>query len=87
MVPMEELRVGMPVLAKDGEVLGHIRTIYPHYILVGQPGEEHADLEVPAHAIARLEDQRVWLTVNRQALTPVDDEEALARRRAEGGAA
>ena len=72
--------VGTPVVALDGQRLGTIRTVYPHFLLVAQDGTEHADLEVPIHALGRYDGSQLALTVNREALTVVDDEESALRR-------
>jgi hypothetical protein len=71
---------GTPVFALNGERLGIVRTVYPHILLVEQEGTPHADLEVPPHAIAAYEEGRLQLTVNREALSIVDDDEAASRR-------
>ena len=47
---------------------------------VGQDGSPHADLDVPPHAVARFDGERLYLTVNREALSVVDDEESASRR-------
>jgi hypothetical protein len=75
-----EYPAGTVVIAADGEVLGKIRTVYPHFLLVAQDDTAHADLEVPPHALGRYDGTRLQLTVNRQALSVVDDEETAARR-------
>ena len=71
---------GTVVIALDGQRLGTVRAIYDHFMLVSQDGTEHADLEVPPHAVARFDGDRLYLTVNREALTVVDDAESAGRR-------
>lgn len=71
---------GTVVVALDGQRLGTVRTVYDHFFLVSQDGNPHADLEVPPHAIASFDGERIYLTVNREALTSVDDEESASRR-------
>ncbi|HUZ69623.1 MAG TPA: hypothetical protein VMU65_07910 [Candidatus Saccharimonadales bacterium] len=71
---------GTPVFALNGERLGRIRTVYSHLLLVEQDGTPHANLEVPTHAIATYDDGQLHLSVNREALSVVDDEESAARR-------
>jgi hypothetical protein len=71
---------GTAVIALDGTPLGTVRTIYAHFLLVDQGKAQHADLEVPPHSISRYEGGRLYLTVNREALSSVDDEEAASRR-------
>ena len=71
---------GTEVIALNGALLGTVREVFPHFLLVAEAGDEHADLEVPPHAIARYDGERLYLTVNREALSAVDDEETAARR-------
>ena len=71
---------GTVVFAADGLRLGVVRTVYDHFFLVSQDGAGHADLEVPPHAVARFDGERLYLTVNREALSVVDDEESASRR-------
>jgi hypothetical protein len=68
------------VIALTGALLGSVRTVYPHFLLVIQEGDDQLDLEVPPHAIARYDGERLYLTVNREALSAVDDQEAAERR-------
>lgn len=76
--------VGTPVLAFNGEFMGRVRDIHPHYLIVGQEGE-HAELDVPVHAIAGMEGGSLRLRVNREALTAVDDNETVHRQQGEQG--
>lgn len=71
---------GAVVVALDGQRLGTVREVYDHFLLVAQDNTDHADLEVPPHAIARFDGERLYLSVNREALSAVDDEESAARR-------
>lgn len=71
---------GTVVVALDGQRLGTVRTVYDHFFLVSQDGNPHADLEVPPHAVAGFDDDRIYLTVNREALLIADIEEAAGRR-------
>lgn len=71
---------GTAVIALDGTLLGTVRNVHPHFLLVAQENDAHADLEVPPHALARYDGERLYLTVNREALSVVDDEETAARR-------
>jgi hypothetical protein len=68
------IAVGTPVRAFNGDLLGHVRDVHPHFILVGQEGE-HNSMEVPVHAIRGLVGGELQVTVNRWAVTEVDDEE------------
>ena len=74
-----ESPIGAMVVALNGEALGRVEEVHPHFLLVEAEGE-HGGLSVPVHAVARREDGRLHLSVNREALTPVDDEEAAGRR-------
>jgi hypothetical protein len=75
---MSRIPVGMPVLAFDDSLLGEVREVHPHYLLVGREGE-HTDLEVPVHAILGVTDGRLQVSVNRGAVTEVDDVETAHR--------
>ena len=70
--------VGTPVVGFNGAPLGNVREVHPHYILVGQDGE-HADLEVPVHAILSFADGQLHVSVNRESVTEVDDVETAHR--------
>lgn len=72
------IAVGTPVVGFNGELLGTVREVYPHYILVHQEGQ-HGDLEVPVHSIRGFEDGRLRVSVTRESVTPVDDEETAHR--------
>ena len=62
----------------DGALLGYVREVHPHYLLVGQDGQ-HVDLEVPVHAILGFTEGRLDVSVNREAVTEVDDVETVHR--------
>lgn len=70
--------VGTPVRAFDGSILGFVREAHPHFLLVGREGE-HADLEVPVHAILGFTDGTLQVSVNQDAASPVDDVETAHR--------
>ncbi|MFL5761455.1 MAG: hypothetical protein ACJ789_17175 [Thermomicrobiales bacterium] len=53
-------------------------TYDPHYILVHREGE-YGDMEVPVHAIQAFEDGKLRVSVNRWAVTNVDDEKSSHR--------
>ena len=63
---------GTAVMAENGERLGTIRTVYPHYFLIRQEQDPGHDLEVPAHAIGSYDGEKLYLTVDRRALSVVD---------------
>ena len=73
-----DIPLGAQVLGFNGAELGYVREVYPHYILVGQEGE-HADLEVPVHAILRFAEGQLHVSVNRSSVTEVDDVETVHR--------
>jgi len=68
------IAIGTPVRAFDGSLLGYVRDVHPHFLLVGQEGQ-HNDLEVPVHAIRGYVDGQLQVSVNREAVTEVDDTE------------
>ena len=70
--------VGTEVRAYDGSLLGTVREVHPHYLLVGQEGE-HNDLEVPVHAILGIDGGVLQVSVNRSSVTEVDDVETAHR--------
>jgi hypothetical protein len=74
---------GTVVIAENGQRLGTVRVAYPHYVLVSEDDAPERDLEVPARAVARLENGKLYLSVNREALSDVDDEETDARQHPE----
>jgi hypothetical protein len=75
--------VGMTVVGFNGEVLGQVHEVHPHYLLVGQEGQ-HNDLDVPVHSILGVEDGKLRVHVTRESSTPVDDVET-AHTQVEGG--
>ncbi|MEJ7901238.1 MAG: hypothetical protein WKF63_05285 [Thermomicrobiales bacterium] len=70
--------IGSPVVGYGGTVLGHVREVHPHYILVGEDGQ-HSDLDIPVHAIVGFEDGTLQVSVNRESTTQVDDVETAHR--------
>ena len=70
--------VGTPVRGFNDALLGTVREVHPHYLLVGQEGE-HNDLEVPVHAILGLEEGVLHVSVNRSSVTEVDNVETAHR--------
>jgi hypothetical protein len=75
-----DITIGTPVRAFNGSLLGTVREVHPHYLLVGQEGEQsHKDLEVPVHAIRGFTEGYFQVSVNRGAVTEVDDVETAHR--------
>jgi hypothetical protein len=70
--------IGTPVHGFDGNLLGFVREVHPHYLLVGQDGQ-HVDLDVPVHAILGFTDGKLQVSVNRDSVTEVDDVETAHR--------
>ena len=70
--------IGTPVDGFDDSLLGYVREVYPHYLLVGQEGQ-HEDLEVPVHSILGFEAGRLRVSVKRESVTEVDDVETAHR--------
>lgn len=75
---VRDIPVGAPVIGYGGAHLGHVREVHPHYILVGEAGQ-HADLDVPVHAIVGFENGALQVSVNRESTTAVDDVETAHR--------
>jgi len=75
---IRDIPVGTPVVGFNGALLGNVREVHPHYLLVGQEGE-HADLEVPVHAILGFREGQLQVSVNRESVTEVDDVETAHR--------
>ncbi len=69
---------GTPVVGFNAAQLGFVREAHPHYLLVRQEGE-HADLEVPVHAVLAFADGQLKVSVNRDSVTDVDNVETAHR--------
>lgn len=80
----QRLSVGTVVVAENGERLGRIHAIHPHYVIVGEEGNEQRDLEVPVRALSNYDGETLHITVNREALTEVTHE-AAAEGQEQGG--
>jgi hypothetical protein len=74
----QNIPIGTPVRASNGSLLGYVREVHPHYLLVGEEGQ-HADLEVPVHAIRGFTEGQLQVSVNRESVTEVDDVETAHR--------
>jgi hypothetical protein len=70
--------VGTPVVGYNGQRLGEVHEVHPHYLLVGREGE-HEDLDVPVHAITGFENGTLYVSVNRDSATAVDEQETAHR--------
>ena len=67
-------------IVRTGGIGPRHREIHPHYLLVGQQGEHsHKDLEVPVHVIRGFTEGYLQASVNRGAVTEVDDVETAHR--------
>lgn len=70
------------VIAANGESLGHVHVVHPHYFLVeGEGPDGHTEYEVPNRAVGSVEGGAVRLTINREALTVVPSEHQSAAHR------
>jgi len=72
------ISVGATGIGANGATIGVVREVYPHYLLVHEDGQ-HGDFDVPVHAIVRIEDGTLYVSVNRESVTAVDDEETAHR--------
>jgi hypothetical protein len=75
---VRDIPVGTPVVGFNSALLGNVREVHPHYLLVGREGE-HTDLEVPVHAILGYSDGQLQVSVNQDSVTEVDDVETAHR--------
>jgi Uncharacterized protein conserved in bacteria (DUF2171) len=67
--------VGATVVALNGETVGTVHTVRPHYLMVeGDDEDDPVDYEVPMHAVVGTEGGRVQLSVNLEALNEVRGE-------------
>lgn len=73
-----EIPIGTSVRGYNGGLLGYVREVHPHYILVGQEGQ-HEDLNVPVHSIKGVSDGELHVSVTRESVTEVDDVETAHR--------
>lgn len=78
-----EIPVGTPVVGFGGVQLGVVHDVHPHYLLVGREGE-HGDFEIPVHAIQGFVDGKLQVSVTRESMSYVDDEESVHRLSEEG---
>ena len=76
-----ESPVGHEVVAANGEVLGKVREAHPHYLIVERDGPPPTDFNVPMRAVAAVEEGRIVLRVNLEALTELPDEDQTAAHR------
>ena len=74
-----DIPIGMPVQGYNGTLLGYVREVHPHYLLIGQEGQ-HEDLEVPVHAILGVSEGQLQVSVNRESVTLVDNVETTHRQ-------
>jgi hypothetical protein len=74
----ENIPVGTPVRGFDGALLGYVRDVHPHFLLVSEEGQ-HTAFEVPVHAIRGFVDGQLQVSVKRESVTEVDDVETSHR--------
>jgi hypothetical protein len=70
--------IGAEVIGYNGQRLGTVHEVHPHYILVGEEGV-HADLDIPVHAITGFDGGILRVSVTRESSTSVDDQETAHR--------
>ena len=69
----DRLEPGTPVVVANGEPIGTLRAAFRHFLLVADEATQ-TDFDVSRHALDRYEDGRLFLFVNREALTPIADD-------------
>ena len=75
---LDDVQPGTPVVAANGEPIGTIRAAFPHYLLVADEAT-NTDYDVLRHALDRMDDGRLYLRINREALTPIADDSTERR--------
>ena len=73
-VDLPTIPVGTPVIGFNGEQIGTIHEVHPHYLLVGNPGQ-HTDFKVPTQAILSVTGDGVRVHVTRESSSVVDEQE------------
>ena len=68
------IAIGTEVIGFNGESLGMVHEIYPHYLLVGTPGV-HTDIEVPVQSILEVRNGALHVHVTRESSSVVDEQE------------
>jgi hypothetical protein len=71
--------IGTPVVGFDGKLLGKVREVHPHYLLVAEEGQ-HTDFEVPVHAIRGFVGGQLQVSVTHRSVSEVDDVETAHRQ-------
>ncbi|CAA9566009.1 MAG: hypothetical protein AVDCRST_MAG19-2265 [uncultured Thermomicrobiales bacterium] len=87
-----DVRAGATVVAANGTTVGTVHTAYPHFFVFESTLQSGAgesvptDYEVPMHAVAAVEGERVLLSVNLEALNelPAERQSAVHRMHEEG---
>ena len=59
-----EIDNGWDVVAADGEKVGDVEDVHPHYLVVGKGFIFHTERYVPVTAITNVERERVYLNVS-----------------------
>ena len=77
-----DVPVGATVVAANGQPIGNVREVHPHYLVIEREFSS-ADLDIPLHAVVGIEEGSVRLSVNLEALTELPAEEQTAGRRIE----
>jgi hypothetical protein len=66
-----QLSPGTLVVDMNGETVGRIRAVYPHFIAVDGVGDHSPAYRVPPHTIAALDGDRLRLSIPISALDQV----------------
>lgn len=69
-----DIPLGTEVIGHNGQRLGTVHQVHPHYVVVKQDGSPHASLEIPSHAILNY-DGKLHVSVSRDASTVIDEVE------------
>ncbi len=75
---LSQIPTGVPVIDIEGEPVGTIRAVYPHYIAVEQDGIPPTAHRVPPRAVAGFDGAKVTLNVGRDALDEMTPEAEAA---------
>lgn len=73
-IDLPGIPVGTPVIGFNGEPIGTVHEVHPHYLLVGNP-DQHTDFEVPTQSIVEMTGDGVRVHVTRESSSLVDEQE------------
>jgi hypothetical protein len=72
------IEAGATVDDSNGDRVGVVRAVYPHYIAVGEHGDHPQAYRVPLRAIATIAPDRIRLSIPKDVLDPMTAEELTA---------